>query len=240
MRWHHFLCCLPLRLGALIIATLTLAGSALVALGAWFNVHDIINKTLKLSKSGEITMYAIAGVYTLAALISLLGLIGVLTTRQGLVSTFNGLQKGSFIVSLAIGAYSLYLLFSNKYDTSDCISSVDVSADTAKQVCDTTLKISKAAITTIYAIIWLIQFYGLFIVHSYVRELEEERYHRMSQNTHYERFDTTRMFIFPVFLSCTAEVSGSVPVISDVSPRLGFESHSKDDVEATNFFFVAC
>ncbi|PBK58780.1 hypothetical protein ARMSODRAFT_967457 [Armillaria solidipes] len=179
-RWHHFLCCLPLRLGVLIIAALTLAGSALVAIGAWVNVHNIINKTLELSKTGEISMYIVAAVYTLVATISLLGLVGALTARPGLVSTFNSLQIGSFIASLAIGAYSLYLLFSNKYniDVSNCVSSVDASADTAKQVCDAALKVSKAAVVVIYAITWLIQFYGLFIVRSYVRELEEKRFAR--------------------------------------------------------------
>ncbi|KAK0204270.1 hypothetical protein DFS33DRAFT_1260327 [Desarmillaria ectypa] len=180
MRWHHFLCCLPLRLGVLIIVALTLAGSALVAIGAWINVHNIINHTLELSKSGEITVYIVAAVYTLVAITSLLGLVGALTARPGLISMFNSLQIGSFIVSLAIGAYSLYLLFSNKYeiDTSNCVSSVDASTDTAKQVCNTALKVSKAVVVVIYAIIWLIQFYGLFIVRSYVRELEEKRFAR--------------------------------------------------------------
>ncbi|KAK0204272.1 hypothetical protein DFS33DRAFT_1384530 [Desarmillaria ectypa] len=170
MHWHHFLCCLPLRLGVLIIAALTLAGSALVAIGAWINVHNIINHTLELSKSGEITVYILAAVYTLVAIISLLGLVGALTARPGLVSMFNSLQIGSFIVSLAIGAYSLYLLFSNKYeiDTSNCVRYVDASTNTAKQ----------AVVVVIYAIIWLIQFYGLFIVRSYVRELEEKRFAR--------------------------------------------------------------
>ncbi|KAK0215533.1 hypothetical protein IW262DRAFT_1277454 [Armillaria fumosa] len=177
-RWHHFLCCLPLRLGVLIIAALTLAGSALVAIGAWINVHNIINKTLELSKSGEITMYIVAGVYTLVAIVSFLGLVGALTARPGLVSMFNSLQIGSFIVSLAIGAYSLYLLFSDKYNTdiSDCVNSVDASADTAQQFCNAALKVSKAAVVVIYAITWLVQFYGIFIVRSYVRELEEKRF----------------------------------------------------------------
>lgn len=177
-RWHHFLCCLPLRLGVLIITALTLAGSALVAIGAWINVHNIINKTLELSKSGEISMYIIAGVYTLVAIVSLLGLVGALTARPGLVSTFNSLQIGSFIVSLATGAYSSYLLFSDKYniDISDCVNRVTVSADTAQQVCNAALKVSKAAVVVIYAITWLVQFYGLFIVRSYVRELEEKRF----------------------------------------------------------------
>ncbi|KAK0441744.1 uncharacterized protein EV420DRAFT_1084471 [Desarmillaria tabescens] len=180
MRWHHFLCCLPLRLGVLVIAALTLAGSTLVAVGAWINVHNIINHTLELSKTAEITVYIVAAVYTLVAITSLLGLVGALTARPGLVSTFNSLQIGSFIISLAIGAYSLYLLFSNKYeiDTSNCINSVDASADTAKQVCDTALKVSKAVVVVIYGIIWLVQFYGLFIVRSYVRELEEKRFAR--------------------------------------------------------------
>ncbi|KAK0229441.1 hypothetical protein EDD85DRAFT_128612 [Armillaria nabsnona] len=177
-RWHHFLCCLPLRLGVLIIAALTLAGSALVAIGAWINVHNIINKTLELSKSGEISMYIVAAVYTLVAIASLLGLVGALTARPGLVSTFNSLQIGSFIASLAVGAYSLYLLFSDKYniDISNCVSSVDANSDTAKQVCNAALKVSKAAVVVIYAITWLVQFYGLFIVRSYVRELEEKRF----------------------------------------------------------------
>ncbi len=62
-------------------------------------------------------------------------------------------------------------------------------------MCRTALNVSKAAITAIYAIIWLIQFCtfdwrdsycsesdkypptdGLFIVHSYVQELRERRY----------------------------------------------------------------
>ncbi|KAK0477964.1 hypothetical protein IW261DRAFT_1565767 [Armillaria novae-zelandiae] len=175
-RWHHFLCCLPLRLGVLIIAALTLAGSTLVAIGAWINVHNIINKTLELSKSGEISMYIVAGVYTLVAIVSLLGLVGALTARPGLVSTFNSLQIGTFIISLAIGAYSLYLLFSDNFDISDCVNSVDASADTAQQVCNAALKVSKAAVVVIYAITWLVQFYGLFIVRSYVRELEEKRF----------------------------------------------------------------
>ncbi len=76
------------------------------------------------------------------------------------MSTFNSLQIGSFIASLAVGAYSLYLLFSDKYniDVSNCVSSVDANADTAKQVCNAALKVSKAAVVVIYAITWLVQF----------------------------------------------------------------------------------
>ncbi|KAK0454343.1 hypothetical protein EV421DRAFT_412088 [Armillaria borealis] len=181
MRWHHFLCCLPLRLGVVIIAALTLLGSVLVAVGGWINVKDILNHSLVLSKSHEIVVWVTAGLYTFIVLISLFGLVGALTARVKLVAAFNGMQIGSFIASLALGVVALIQLYSKKYDkqaSADCKDSfeVDIITEDVASVCRTALNVSKAAITAIYAVIWLIQFYGLFIVHSYVQELREERY----------------------------------------------------------------
>ncbi|KAK0196003.1 hypothetical protein F5146DRAFT_1028084 [Armillaria mellea] len=181
MHWHHFLCCLPLRLGVVIIAGLTLLGSALVAVGGWINVKDILNHSLVLTKSHEFMVWVTAGLYTLIVLISLFGLVGALTARVKLVAAFNGMQIGSFIASLALGVVALIQLYSKKYDKQasvDCKGSfeVDINAEDVASVCHTALNISKAAITAIYAVIWLIQFYGLFIVHSYVQELREKRY----------------------------------------------------------------
>ncbi|KAK0459291.1 uncharacterized protein EV420DRAFT_1539372 [Desarmillaria tabescens] len=181
MRWHHFLCCLPLRLGVVIITALTFLGSALVAAGGWINVKDIMNHSLVLSKSHEIMVWVTAALYTFIVLISLFGLIGALTARVKLVAAFNGMQFGSFIASLVLGVIALIQLYSNKYDnqaSTDCTNSFegDLSAQDAVSVCRTALNVSKAAITAIYALIWLIQFYGLFIVHSYVQELRERKY----------------------------------------------------------------
>ncbi|KAK0486412.1 hypothetical protein IW261DRAFT_1455376 [Armillaria novae-zelandiae] len=181
MRWHHFLCCLPLRLGVVIIAALTLLGGILVAIGGWINVKDILNHSLVLSRSHETMVWVTAGLYTLIVLISLFGLIGALTARVKLVAAFNGMQIGSFIASLVLGVIALIQLYSNKYDnqaSADCKDSleVDVNAEDVASVCHTALNVSKVAITAIYAVIWLIQFYGVFIVHSYVQELREKRY----------------------------------------------------------------
>ncbi|KAK0183646.1 hypothetical protein F5146DRAFT_1085653 [Armillaria mellea] len=181
MHWHHFLCCLPLRLGVVIIAGLTLLGSALVAVGGWINVKDILNHSLVLTKSHEFMVWVTASLYTLIVLISLFGLVGALTARVKLVAAFNGMQIGSFIASLALGVVALIQLYSKKYDKQasvDCKGSfeVDINAEDVASVCNTALNISKAAITAIYAVIWLIQFYGLFIVHSYVQELREKSY----------------------------------------------------------------
>ncbi|KAK0495066.1 hypothetical protein EDD18DRAFT_292585 [Armillaria luteobubalina] len=181
MRWHHFLCCLPLRLGVMIIAALTLLGSVLVAIGGWVNVKDILNRSLVLSKSHETMIWVTAGLYTFIVLISLFGLVGALIARVKLVAAFNGMQIGSFIASLVLGVIALIQLYSNKYDkqaSTECTDSleVDVGAEDVASVCHTALNISKAAITAIYAVIWLIQFYGVFIVHSYVQELKEKRY----------------------------------------------------------------
>ncbi|KAK0212282.1 hypothetical protein DFS33DRAFT_1280512 [Desarmillaria ectypa] len=181
MRWHHFLCCLPLRLGVVIIAALTFLGSTLVAAGGWINVRDILNHSLVLSKSHEIMVWVTAGLYSFIVLISLFGLFGALAARVKLVAAFNGMQIGSFIASLVVGVIALIQLYSKKYDNQasvDCKNSFegDISTEDAASMCRTALNVSKAAITAIYALIWLIQFYGLFIVHSYVQELRERRY----------------------------------------------------------------
>ncbi len=127
-------------------------------------------------------------------------MVGALTARIKLVAAFNGMQIGSFIASLVLGVIALIQLYSKKYDkqaSADCKDSfeVDISAEDVASVCRTALNVSKAAITAIYAVIWLIQFCtfvgrysycsesdehfptdGVFIVHSYVQELRERRY----------------------------------------------------------------
>ncbi|PBK80914.1 hypothetical protein ARMGADRAFT_1091788 [Armillaria gallica] len=103
------------------------------------------------------------------------------SARVKLVAAFNGMQIGSFIASLVLGAIALIQLYSKKYDeqaSADCKDSLeaDISAEDVASVCRTTLNVSKAAITAIYAVIWLIEFYGVFIVQSYVQELRERMY----------------------------------------------------------------
>ncbi|PBK82216.1 hypothetical protein ARMGADRAFT_1068278 [Armillaria gallica] len=136
-------------------------------------------------------VWVIASLYTFIALISLFGYFGAraLTERVKLVAAFNDMQIGSFIASLVLGVIALIQLYSKKYDkqaSSDC---KDPSMSTSAQ------RMWQAAITAIYAVIWLIQFCtfderdsyysesdkypptdGLFIVHSYIQELRVRRY----------------------------------------------------------------
>ncbi|KAK0236578.1 hypothetical protein EDD85DRAFT_937067 [Armillaria nabsnona] len=169
MQLHSNLLCL--RLGVMIIAGLTFLGSVFITAAGWINVKDILNHSLVLILPHQKLVWISAGIYTLIALVSLFGLFAAFKARVKLVDAFKVMQAALLGFSLLImGFIALFELYSKEYD--DEVGVNCKNTEDAATMCRT--NVTRGTISGIIYLIWLTQFHGLFIVHSYVEELRRK------------------------------------------------------------------
>ncbi|KAL0072335.1 hypothetical protein AAF712_000098 [Marasmius tenuissimus] len=119
----HFLCCLPIRFGAFIIAVFSILIGLAVAGLAWAGVYfDSTDKeielnngeTFKLTTRQKIVLIVYGVVYTLFTLSALFGLVGVIIKRVNFIRTFSGFLKGFLVSSIILAIVQLVFFFIDK------------------------------------------------------------------------------------------------------------------------------
>ncbi|KAJ7480735.1 hypothetical protein FB451DRAFT_1365156 [Mycena latifolia] len=172
VRSKKFCCCLPVRFGVFIMSIMALLGGGLVTTLTWIQVKNLGEHPLP--KSDEITLYIVASMFSLLALVGAFGLIGAMGKNTTLVSIFGGMLNVHLAFSVLTGAFAIYSLF--KSSNADAVAKC-VKGSTDQHVidaCKTALNVTKGLITGAYALSWIIELYGCIIVHNYVRQLHEE------------------------------------------------------------------
>ncbi|KAI0301575.1 hypothetical protein B0F90DRAFT_1718371 [Multifurca ochricompacta] len=133
---RHFLCCLPLRLGALLISLVQLVLGGLIAVGAWYSLTSLrtsyacsflfrlrptpnflqsVGGRLPSKLKGIIIASAVY--YSALALTSLIGLIGALGRKASLLSTYAFYLSWSVGVQIVIDAVYLWGFLSTSRET---------------------------------------------------------------------------------------------------------------------------
>ncbi|KAF8911827.1 hypothetical protein CPB85DRAFT_1252820 [Mucidula mucida] len=170
MRFHHFCCCMPLRVGVFILTALALLSGAAAAAVLWIALPRVIEAD-DVQSEYKIAVGVSAGIYTLLALIALFGLIGTIRKKISFVRTFLSLLYFNLVLNLAVGAFAIYVVYSN----GEVISgTTECTASNGTVSCNgVNYRVSKASIIVSFVLTFLIQLYQCVLVRSYVKELQE-------------------------------------------------------------------
>ncbi|KAI0249240.1 hypothetical protein BJV78DRAFT_1276240 [Lactifluus subvellereus] len=170
---RHFLCCLPLRLGALLISVFQCATSGLIAAASWYALSS-----MRGHLPGKLKTLIIAnGVYhTVLALAAFVGFIGTLGRKARLLSTYSFYLSWSIGVQIIVDAAYLWAFFSTSRETliQRCI---DGSTDKEVQdICNHSFDTGRWTLVASIAIGLLIQIWAAYIVSSYAQKLNDENW----------------------------------------------------------------
>jgi len=175
-----FLCCLPLRLGVIIISFFqflfcgALAGLLWWAL--WF-AHDHKSDFATVTQSMKTTVIIVASIYTAATLVGFLGFLGAICKKNGFVKTFYILLCAVFGFQVGSSVWYLITFYHTRHQTlSQCING---STDSDKIAYCTSLdaykRVPQGAMLASVIIPILIQAYACYIVYQYSKRLEYQR-----------------------------------------------------------------
>jgi len=158
-------CCVPSRAGVVLFSLLgTAVGGGIASLGVLRIMHA---HGSKVSLIIEVIVYGILG------LVSLLGLIGAVSRKLGLIKFFFAMLLIHLIFSLGSGGFAIYRIFHDAPAYIDkCIS--HHGGKHASQVCHEGATITKVVVIGLFILLWLIEIWGCVIVNSYSRQLREE------------------------------------------------------------------
>ncbi|KAJ7350383.1 hypothetical protein DFH08DRAFT_958068 [Mycena albidolilacea] len=167
-----YLCCLPLRLGVLVISFLQFITSAAVTgLLAYVLVLDAEDKaSIQIPSRTRIIMIVLSGVYGLVAVISLTGFIGAIRKKESYVGIFLRLIQGFLAVQILLTLANVILYFVDKNE----FNKLCIGSSTDQRVIDACNSSSNLALWTVIvsAVVPIIfSAYGVYIVSAYAQKL---------------------------------------------------------------------
>ncbi|KIM76853.1 hypothetical protein PILCRDRAFT_825831 [Piloderma croceum F 1598] len=172
VRSRKFCCCLPVRFGVFVIAILGIIGGGLVSVAGWLQIKQLSQHPL--DRRDEVALWTQTVMYTLLAILSFFGLIGVFNKARPLISLYSTMLFSHLGFSIATGAFFLYALFHQTGDN-DIQSCINGSTDDLKkQTCQKGFEVIRGVIVGAFVVIWLIELYGCIIVANYVEQLDNE------------------------------------------------------------------
>ncbi|KAF4599811.1 hypothetical protein EYR40_006913 [Pleurotus pulmonarius] len=143
-----FCCCLPVRVGVLIMSFLGMLLSGILSIILWFEVASTPDMT-----SGEKAAFVCAGlVETLLFAVCILGFAGVIVRKQ-----------------LFVMIYAYFTYFHS------CSTSRTIQNPDAQNQCIGLLKVAKGVYIGIALVVLLAELYGAFIVARYVNQIQREK-----------------------------------------------------------------
>jgi len=168
IRSRTFCCCIPVRVGVVLVALFGLLGGGTLAIVGASQAHRIDGS--KVSIAISITVYA------LLAFLSLLGLVGAIGRKISLIKMYFGMLVAHLVFSIGIGAFALHRVFSDSmgfYD--ECMLSQPASqVEDPSKLCKDGAKILKGVSVTVFIIFWLFEIWGCLIVGNYSKQLQDE------------------------------------------------------------------
>jgi len=171
-------CCIPVRVGAFVIALLGLCGGTAVTVGGIIQAKNAHNNAF-MNKAGMIVQIAI---YLLLAIVSFFGLVGVIIKRRKFVVMYWVMLVVHLAFSVIASIFSLSALFkSAPTDVTRCVNG-SVNPQDLKD-CQKAMAITKGIAVGVCVFVWLIEIYGCVIVDSYVKQLADEEDHAYKPDT---------------------------------------------------------
>ncbi|CAA7261656.1 unnamed protein product [Cyclocybe aegerita] len=173
-----FLCCLPLRLGVVVISFLQFlfsgAAAGLLWWALWYN-HE--NDLAAITQSMKTTVIIVAVIYTVAALVGLLGFLGALLRKNAFVKTFYVLLCAVFGFQIGSSIWYLVTFYRNRGQSlEDCLNgTTDANLIAYCQSMDAYKRVPQGVLIASAIVPILIQGYACYVVHQYSNRLTQQR-----------------------------------------------------------------
>ncbi|KAF9465082.1 hypothetical protein BDZ94DRAFT_1255258 [Collybia nuda] len=166
-----FCCCLPVRMGVVIMSLLGILFGGTLSIVLWYEVASTPDMT-----SGERAGFVIAGLvesFLLAA--SVLGLVGAIVRKQTFVQAYAYFIYVHFLLNVAVAGFLLYMVthFTANAQVAACQKSIQNQE--GKEQCTGLLKIAQGVYFVVAAVVLLIELYGALVVTRYVNQVKKEK-----------------------------------------------------------------
>jgi MFS family permease len=174
---RYFCCCIPVRAAVFITSFLSLIGTGLAAGVAFWLVHaidtrpDLLDDTqIKITSGARIGIIITGVVFAIIAIISLFGFIGSVIRNRRMVKLYSILVWLCFFFSVALTAFTCYLVFSK----SSLIQCYD--KDLNEVACSSVFNKGRKIGLVVSSVIGLLfQLYICVVIRRYVEQLEDEQ-----------------------------------------------------------------
>ncbi|KAJ7350399.1 hypothetical protein DFH08DRAFT_109062 [Mycena albidolilacea] len=183
-----YLCCLPLRLGVLLISLVQFFASALVSgLLTFVLVREAQGRPVFENNDHEEVFFhfssrtktvgiILAAVYGFVALIAFTGFVGAIRKRASYVRVFSSLLQGSLALQVVLVIAYFVLYFADK----DEFKKICIGQSTDQKVIDNCNDLNKGKNVWAFVVAAIIpilsQAYGVYIVSSYAKKLRNEEF----------------------------------------------------------------
>ncbi|KAF8070510.1 hypothetical protein FPV67DRAFT_1487667 [Lyophyllum atratum] len=177
-----FCCCLPVRMGVIIMSLLGILFGGVLSIVLWFEVASTADMT-----SGERAGFVIAGLVESVLLVaSVLGFVGAIVRKQLFVQIYAYFIYVHFLLNLGVAAYLLYLVthFSSSAAVKACHETIQNQQ--AKDQCTGLLKIARGVYFAVASIVLLVELYLALVVTRYLNQVKNEKRSARASHMHNE------------------------------------------------------
>ena len=178
-----FCCCIPVRLGVLLLSPVTAIAAALLA---YTQLYQLIHFQSQYDTFEKAIRGALAGVTILIALASLFGLLGAFFARRRMISFYSNMLWLGLIIFTVLGAIDIWQLFRNKDDfTRKCESQTELKTEdlqnffgvsfqgSRNEACQKLADVSAIVVAILFGILVLVLMWLIGIVTKYKHQLQE-------------------------------------------------------------------
>jgi len=174
VRSRKFCCCIPVRFGVFIISLLGLLGGGAIAVVLWLALKDV-DKQGGISSQARLALILEAILWTVLAIVSLFGLIGVIIKKKRFITVYATLLFTTLGINIAAGIFYFHSLFQTETSTNAVNQCINGSTSVIKKdACKAEWDVKRILLIAGHVVLWLILLWGCFIVSDYVGQLNEE------------------------------------------------------------------
>ncbi|PPQ77192.1 hypothetical protein CVT25_011038 [Psilocybe cyanescens] len=179
-----FLCCLPLRLGVIIISFCQFFFCGALAGLLWYTLslaRQNGNDLSTITQTMKTTVIVVAAIYTFAALVGLLGFFGALFKKNGFVKSFYILLCIVFGLEVGSSIWYLVTFYRTRGQTLEqCINgSAEPSRVAYCKSLDAYKRVPQGAMLASIIVPILIHAYACYIVYQYTKRLEYQKIEKL-------------------------------------------------------------
>ncbi|KAH9485160.1 hypothetical protein JR316_0002067 [Psilocybe cubensis] len=177
-----FLCCLPLRLGVIVISFCQFILCGALAGLLWFAlaIAKEDNDLSAITQSMKTTVIVVGAIYTFAALVGLLGFFGAIFKKNGFVKSFYVLLCVVFGLEVGSSVWYLITFYRTRGQTlDDCINgSSDAGRIAYCKSLDAYKRVPQGAMLASIIVPILVHAYACYVVYQYTKRLERQKFEK--------------------------------------------------------------
>ncbi|KAJ8503130.1 hypothetical protein ONZ45_g11122 [Pleurotus djamor] len=166
-----FCCCIPVRIGVLIMSFLGMLLAGILSILLWFQVASTPDMT-----SGEKAAFVCAAlVETLLFVACILGFSGVIVRKQAFVQIYAYFTYFHFVLNIGVAAWLFWVVSHGTENAATKACQQTIQNPGAQDQCIGLLKVAKGVYIGVALAVLLIELYGAIIVARYVNQIQGEK-----------------------------------------------------------------